>query len=150
MGQPLLRNPLFLLAFAMSSLFVGAAFVYMSTKSPFFWGDMFLPGSPFLLVFAMTAILAIVSVLRAPVAGAASPSAGPSCHAWSLALGGDVREAAGSPFSQNRQRGSRAVPSSWWVSAGLRRGRGRDEMLEMYLHMVSTPAGSPAASMVVV
>jgi hypothetical protein len=66
-GQPLLRNPLFLLMLATSSLFVGAAFVYMSAKSPFFWGDMFLPGIALLLVFAMTAILAVFSVLRAPV-----------------------------------------------------------------------------------
>lgn len=67
MGQSVLMNPLFLLLFAVSSLFVGSAFVYMSAKSPFFWGDLFLPGVALLLVFAMTAILAMVSVLRPPV-----------------------------------------------------------------------------------
>jgi hypothetical protein len=71
LGQPFLMNPLFLLMFAISSLFVGAAFVYMATKSPFFWGEMFLPGVALLLAFAMTAILAIFSVLRAPVRGSA-------------------------------------------------------------------------------
>ena len=71
MGQPLLRNPLFLLTFATSSLFVGAAFVYMATKSPFFWGDMFLPGVALLFVFAMTAVLAVVSLLQAPVRASA-------------------------------------------------------------------------------
>ena len=64
-------NPLFLLMFAISSLFVGAAFVYMATKSPFFWGEMLLPGVALLLAFAMTAILAIFSVLRAPGRGSA-------------------------------------------------------------------------------
>jgi len=72
-------NPLFLLMFAVSSLFVGAAFVYMATKSPFFWGGMFLPGVALLLAFAMTAILAIFSVLRAPARGnGASRSTDPS------------------------------------------------------------------------
>jgi len=66
-GQPLLRSPLFLLAFGTSSLFVGAAFVYMSAKSPFFWGDMFLPGVALLFVFVFTAILGVVSLLRKPV-----------------------------------------------------------------------------------
>jgi uncharacterized membrane-anchored protein len=67
LGQPLLRNPLFLLMFATSSLFVGAAFVYMSAKSPFFWGDLFLPGVILLLVFAMAAILSVFSLLQGPV-----------------------------------------------------------------------------------
>jgi len=63
LGLPLLRNPLFLLMFAISSLFVGAAFVYMSTKSPFFWGDLFLPGVALLLAFATAAILSVVNLL---------------------------------------------------------------------------------------
>ncbi len=67
LGQPLLTNPLFLLMFATSSLFAGAAFVYMATKSPFFWGGAFLPGVALLLVFATTAVLGVVSILRKPV-----------------------------------------------------------------------------------
>jgi hypothetical protein len=67
LGQPLLRNALFLLTFATSSLFVGAAFVYMATKSPFFWGDMFVPGVLLLVVFVMVTILGVVSILRGPV-----------------------------------------------------------------------------------
>ena len=67
MGQPLWRNSLFLLMFGTSSLFVGAAFVYMASKSPFFWGDLFLPGLVLLLAFAMAAVLSILSMLRAPV-----------------------------------------------------------------------------------
>jgi len=71
LGQPLLRNSLFLLMLATSSLFVGAAFIYMSAKSPFFWGVLFLPGVILLLVFAMTAILSVFSLLRGPVRTAA-------------------------------------------------------------------------------
>ncbi len=63
MGQPLLRNPLFLLSIGVSSLFVGAAFVYMSTKSPFYWGDLLLPGVVLILVFAMASILSVVNLL---------------------------------------------------------------------------------------
>jgi hypothetical protein len=55
-----------LLGFATCSLFVGSAFVYMATKSPYFWGDAFLPGVAFLLAFAATAILAVVSILKSP------------------------------------------------------------------------------------
>jgi hypothetical protein len=50
--------------FATSSLFVGAAFIYMSAKSPFFWGDLFLPGVILLLVFVTAAILSVFSLLR--------------------------------------------------------------------------------------
>jgi len=71
LGQPLLRNPLFLLMFAMSSLFVGAAFVYMATKSPFFWGGLYLPGVVLLLLFALAAALSIFGLLRSPVRAAA-------------------------------------------------------------------------------
>ncbi len=60
----MLRNPLFLRMFAISSLFVGAAFIYMATKSPFFWGDLFLPGVALLLVFATAAILSVVNLLN--------------------------------------------------------------------------------------
>lgn len=63
MGPPLLRNPLFLLMFAISSLFVGAAFIYMATKSPFFWGDLFLPGVALIVLFATAAILSVVNLL---------------------------------------------------------------------------------------
>ncbi len=56
--------------FATSSLFVGAAFVYMASKSPFFWGGLFLPGVILLLAFAMAALLSIFSVLRGPVGAA--------------------------------------------------------------------------------
>lgn len=70
MGQPLLRNPLFLLMFATSSLFVGAAFVYMATKSPFFWGGLYLPGVVLLLLFALAAALSIFGLLRRPVRAA--------------------------------------------------------------------------------
>jgi len=67
MGQPIWRNPLLLMILGISSLFVGAAFVYMSAKSPFFWGDLFVPGVALLLVFAMTAVLSIFSLLKGPV-----------------------------------------------------------------------------------
>jgi hypothetical protein len=67
LGQPILRNPLFLLMFATSSLFVGAAFIYMSAKSPFFWGSLFLPGVVLLLLFALAAVLSMLSLLRGPV-----------------------------------------------------------------------------------
>ena len=67
MGQPLLRNPLFIMMFATSSLFVGAAFIYMSAKSPFFWGDLFLPGVILLLIFVMAAIFSVFSLLRGSV-----------------------------------------------------------------------------------
>lgn len=70
MGQPLWRNSLFLLMFATSSLFVGAAFIYMASKSPFFWGGLFLPGVILLVAFAMAALLSILSVLRPPVRAA--------------------------------------------------------------------------------
>ncbi|MGH9919012.1 MAG: hypothetical protein ACRD6W_09115 [Nitrososphaerales archaeon] len=70
MGQPLLRNPIFLLAFATSSLFVGGAFVYMATKSPFFWGGLYLPGVVLLLLFVLAAALSIFSLLRDPVRAA--------------------------------------------------------------------------------
>jgi len=62
-----LRNPIFLLTFATSSLFVGAAFIYMSAKSPFFWGGLFLPGVVLILLFALTAVLSMVNLLRGPV-----------------------------------------------------------------------------------
>jgi hypothetical protein len=64
LGRSSLLNPLFLLFFAMSSLFIGAAFVYISIKAPFFWGGAFLPGVLLLLVFAVTAIVGVVSLLR--------------------------------------------------------------------------------------
>jgi hypothetical protein len=53
--------------FGTSSLFVGAAFIYMASKSPFFWGDLFLPGVVLLVAFAMAAILSMYSLLRGPV-----------------------------------------------------------------------------------
>ena len=64
--SPLL-NPLFLLLFATSSLLVGAAFVYISVKAPFYWGGAYLPGVFLLLVFVATAVLGVVSILRKPV-----------------------------------------------------------------------------------
>jgi hypothetical protein len=60
-------NPLFLLMFAMSALFIGAAFVYISIKAPFYWGGAFLPGVLLLIVFAIAAIMGAVSILRRPV-----------------------------------------------------------------------------------
>jgi hypothetical protein len=35
----------------------------MSSKSPFFWGGLFLPGVALLLVFAMAAILSVANLL---------------------------------------------------------------------------------------
>ena len=52
---------------AMSSLFIGAASVYISIKAPFFWGGAYLPGVLLLLVFAVTAVLGVVGLLRKPV-----------------------------------------------------------------------------------
>ena len=66
MGQALLKSPLFLLLFGTASLFVGAAFIYMSDKSPFFWGGLFVPGVVLLAAFVITALLAVVSMLGRP------------------------------------------------------------------------------------
>lgn len=73
MGQPLTKNPFLLLMVAVCSLFLGAAFVYMSNKSPFFWGDLFLPGALLLLVFVVTALLAVLGLLM-PVKSRAGAS----------------------------------------------------------------------------
>lgn len=59
-----MNNPFLLFLVAVCSLFVGAAFVYMSNKSPFFWGNLFLPGAVLLSVFVVTAVLAVVMLLR--------------------------------------------------------------------------------------
>ena len=66
LGKSALLNPSFLLFFAISSLFLGAAFVYISIKAPFFWGGAFLPGVLLLLVFAVTAVVAVITLLRKP------------------------------------------------------------------------------------
>ena len=67
MARSPLLNPVFLLLFGTSSLLIGAAFVYISIKAPFFWGGAYLPGVLLLLVFAVTAVLGVVSILRKPV-----------------------------------------------------------------------------------
>ena len=59
-------NPALLLLLALSTLFVGAAFVYISIKAPFYWGDAYLPGVVLLVAFAITAVLGAVSILRRP------------------------------------------------------------------------------------
>ncbi len=61
-----LRNSNFLFAFGVSSLFVGAALIYISLKAPFFWGGAYLPGVLLVLVFAVTAVFALANVLRRP------------------------------------------------------------------------------------
>jgi hypothetical protein len=71
LGKSPFLNPLFLLLFGMASLFVGAAFVYISIKAPFYWGGAYLPGVLLLLVFAVTAVLGVVSLLRKPVRASA-------------------------------------------------------------------------------
>ena len=53
----------------MSSLFVGAAFIYISTKAPFYWGGAYLPGVLLLLVFVVISVLGVASILRKPIAG---------------------------------------------------------------------------------
>jgi hypothetical protein len=70
--RSILTNPLFLLAFALSSLLLGAAFVYISIKAPFYWGGAYFPGVALLLVFAVTAVLSAVTLLRKPVRGTPS------------------------------------------------------------------------------
>ncbi len=60
-------NPLLLLLLAMSSLLLGAAFIYISIKAPFYWGGAYLPGLALLLVFVVTAVVGVVSILRRPV-----------------------------------------------------------------------------------
>ncbi len=67
MAKSPLLNPLFIFLFATSSLLLGAAFVYISMKAPFFWGGAYLPGVILLLVFAVTAVVGAVSMLRKPV-----------------------------------------------------------------------------------
>jgi len=61
-----LQNTNFLFAFGVSSLFVGAALIYISVKAPFFWGGAYLPGVLLVLVFAVTAVFALANVLRRP------------------------------------------------------------------------------------
>jgi hypothetical protein len=62
-----LKNPLFLFAFAVSSLFLGAAFIYISVKAPFFWGGAYVPGVLLIIVFAITVLAGTVSILRRPM-----------------------------------------------------------------------------------
>lgn len=66
LGQSLASNPFFLLTFATTALFVGSAFVYMSEKSPYFWGVLYYPGLALLVVFALTALATILRVFRVP------------------------------------------------------------------------------------
>jgi len=66
-----LRNTNFLFAIGVSSLFVGAAFVYISVKAPFFWGGAFLPGVLLLLFFVVTAVLGLLAILRKSVRASA-------------------------------------------------------------------------------
>lgn len=60
-------NPFLVFTFATTALFLGAAFVYMSEKSPYFYGVLYYPGLALLVVFALTALATIAGVLRAPV-----------------------------------------------------------------------------------
>jgi hypothetical protein len=64
MGRPLFASPIFLFFVATAFLFVGAAFVYMSNKSPYFWGGLFFPGLALLVVFVLTAVVSVVGLLR--------------------------------------------------------------------------------------
>jgi hypothetical protein len=66
LGRPLLLNPVFLLLFGTSSLFLGAALVYISIKAPFYWGGAYLPGVALLLLFAVIAVMGVASILRKP------------------------------------------------------------------------------------
>jgi hypothetical protein len=66
-----LRNISFLFAVGVSSLFVGAAFVYISVKAPFFWGGAFLPGVVLLFFFVVIAVLGLIMILRKPVRASA-------------------------------------------------------------------------------
>jgi hypothetical protein len=50
---------------------LGAAFVYISIKAPFYWGGAYLPGVLLLLVFAITALVGAVGILRKPVRASA-------------------------------------------------------------------------------
>jgi len=60
------KNPFSLLLFAVATLFLGAAFIYISIKAPFYWGAAFLPGVLLLVIFAITALASLVSMLRRP------------------------------------------------------------------------------------
>jgi hypothetical protein len=60
-------NPLLIFLFAMSALLVGASFVYISIKAPFYWGGAYMLGVILLLVFAVTAVVGVVSALRKPL-----------------------------------------------------------------------------------
>ena len=62
-----LQNTNFLFAFGVSSLFIGAALIYISIKAPFFWGGAYLPGVMLVLVFVAAAVLSVIRVLRRPV-----------------------------------------------------------------------------------
>ncbi len=66
--KSILQNTNFLFAFGVASLFVGAAFIYVSIKAPFsLWGGLYLPGVFLVVVFAVVAVLALVNVFRGSV-----------------------------------------------------------------------------------
>ncbi len=67
MTQSPLKNPFLIFLFAVSSLFLGGVFIYISIKAPFYWGGAFLPGVLLLIVFAIIAVVGVVTTLLKPV-----------------------------------------------------------------------------------
>ncbi|HVB96022.1 MAG TPA: hypothetical protein VND41_05425 [Nitrososphaerales archaeon] len=63
-STPLLRNPVLYWAIAVLSLLIGASFVYISIKAPFFWGGVYLPGVVLLGVWVLSTIIGAIVVLQ--------------------------------------------------------------------------------------
>jgi hypothetical protein len=57
-------SPLFIFLFSTSTLLVGAALVYISIKSPFYWGFTYVPGVVLLCVFAISSVVGAFSLIR--------------------------------------------------------------------------------------
>ncbi len=57
--------------FGTASLFIGAAFLYISFKAPFYWGYALYAGLALILLFAITALVGAVTLLRKPAAARA-------------------------------------------------------------------------------
>jgi len=51
-------------AIAVLSLLIGASFVYISIKAPFFWGGVYLPGVVLLGVWVLSTIIGAIVVLQ--------------------------------------------------------------------------------------
>jgi hypothetical protein len=60
----LLREPALYWAVAVLTLLIGASFVYVSIKAPFFWGGIYIPGVVLLNVWAISTIIGTIVALQ--------------------------------------------------------------------------------------